>query len=83
LILPNNVGRRSGIERREFSYNQHIPEQRYGEDRRSGKDRKGLLAMKVIFSILFVIVIIVTILALCVWLMLHAVKDYYPDIEDV
>ena len=83
MILPNNVGRRSGIERREFSYNQHIPEQKYGEDRRNGKDRKGLLAKEVIFSILFVIVIIVIILALCLWLMLHAGKDYYPDIEDL
>ena len=39
--------------------------------------------MKVIFSILFVIVIIVAILLLCAQLMLHAGKDYYPDIKDL
>lgn len=39
-ILPDNGGRRSGIERREFSYDQHIPERRSGEDRRSGKERR-------------------------------------------
>jgi hypothetical protein len=39
-ILNDNGGRRSGIERREFSYTQHIPEQRSGKDRRSGNDRR-------------------------------------------
>jgi heme/copper-type cytochrome/quinol oxidase subunit 4 len=39
--------------------------------------------MVLIFSILFVIVVIVTILVLCVWLMHHAGKDYYPDIKDL
>jgi hypothetical protein len=39
--------------------------------------------MEVIFSILFVIVIIVAILLLCVRLMFHAGKDYYPDIKDL
>ena len=34
--LPDNGGRRSGIERRQFSYNVHIPERRSGKDRRSG-----------------------------------------------
>jgi hypothetical protein len=38
-ILPNNGEKRSGIERREFSYDQHIPERRSGKDRRSGFDR--------------------------------------------
>jgi len=33
-IFPDNGGRRSGIERRQFSYTQHIPEQRSGKDRR-------------------------------------------------
>ena len=39
-ILHNNGGRRCGIERRQFSYDQHIPERRSGKDRRSGFDRK-------------------------------------------
>jgi hypothetical protein len=39
--------------------------------------------MEVIFSILFVIVIIVAILLLCVKLMLHAGKDYYPGMKDL
>jgi hypothetical protein len=33
-------GRRSGIERREFFYDQHIPERRSGKERRSGQDRR-------------------------------------------
>jgi len=36
----DNGGRRSGIERRRFSYSDHIPERRSGRDRRSGKDRR-------------------------------------------
>jgi hypothetical protein len=39
-ILPDNGGRRSGIDRREFSYYAHIPERRSGKDRRSGNDRR-------------------------------------------
>jgi len=39
-ILPDNGGRRSGIERREFLYDQHIPERRSGKDQRSGLDRR-------------------------------------------
>jgi hypothetical protein len=38
--LPDNGGRRSGIERREFSYNSHIPERRSGKERRSGLDKR-------------------------------------------
>ncbi len=38
--LHDNGGRRSGIERREFLYNGHIPERRSGKDRRSGLDRR-------------------------------------------
>ena len=38
--LPDNGGRRSGVERRQFSYSFHIPERRSGEDRRSGVDRR-------------------------------------------
>jgi hypothetical protein len=39
-ILPDNGGRRLGIEKREFNYDEYIPEKRSGEDRRSGKDRR-------------------------------------------
>ena len=38
--MNDNGGRRSGIERRNFSYNGHIPERRSGKDRRSGNDRR-------------------------------------------
>ena len=40
LRLPDNGGRRSGIERRRFQYTSHIPERRSGYDRRSGIDRR-------------------------------------------
>ena len=40
-IADDNGGRRSGIERRKFSYMVHIPERRSGKDRRSGIDRRG------------------------------------------
>ena len=36
----DNGGRRSGIDRRQFSYSGHMPERRSGEDRRSGGDRR-------------------------------------------
>jgi len=36
----DNGERRSGIDRREFSYDQYIPERRSGEDRRTRKDRR-------------------------------------------
>jgi hypothetical protein len=39
--LKDNGGRRSGIERRRFSYRDHIPERRRFEDRRSGLDRRS------------------------------------------
>jgi hypothetical protein len=39
--LPDNGGRRSGIERRRFQYTSHIPERRCGNDRRSGLDRRS------------------------------------------
>ena len=42
LRLPDNGGRRSGIERRRFQYTSHIPERRSGHDRRSGIDRRTL-----------------------------------------
>jgi hypothetical protein len=39
-VLPDNGGRRSGIDRRQFSYTAHIPERRSGKERRSGLDRR-------------------------------------------
>jgi hypothetical protein len=41
VSMEDNGGRRSGIERRQFSFNAHIPERRHGENRRSGKDRRS------------------------------------------
>ena len=40
LILLDNGGRRSGGDRRNYSYSMHIPERRSGKDRRSGNDRR-------------------------------------------
>jgi hypothetical protein len=40
LTLRDRGGRRSGIDRRRFSYSDHIPERRSGLDRRSGMDRR-------------------------------------------
>ena len=40
--LPDNGGRRSGIDRRRFSYTGHIPERRAESDRRSGLDRRSV-----------------------------------------
>ena len=39
-VLPDNGGRRSGIDRRQLSYTAHIPERRSGKERRSGLDRR-------------------------------------------
>jgi hypothetical protein len=39
-ILHDNGGRRSGNERRKFSYDYHIPERRSGIDRRIRPDRR-------------------------------------------
>ena len=41
--IDDNGGRRSGMERRNFSYSDHIPERRNGGDRRSGFDRRSLI----------------------------------------
>ena len=38
--LRDNGGRRSGVDRRQFSYTDHIPERRAREDRRSRADRR-------------------------------------------
>ena len=40
LKFRDNGGRRSGVDRRQFSYTGHIPERRAGEDRRSRVDRR-------------------------------------------
>jgi hypothetical protein len=39
--LRDNGGRRSGIDRRYFSYSDHIPERRTVDDRRSFSDRRS------------------------------------------
>ncbi len=44
VLNPDRIsptgGRRSGIERREFSFTAHVPERRKGEDRRNWEDRR-------------------------------------------
>ena len=40
LVILDNGGRRSGGDRRNYSYTLHIPERRSGKDRRSGDDRR-------------------------------------------
>jgi hypothetical protein len=45
--MVDNCGRRSGIERRRFSYFLHIPERRSGEKRRSGFDRRRGRGLKI------------------------------------
>ena len=39
--MTYKTARRSGIDRRYFSYSCHIPERRSGEDRRAYKDRES------------------------------------------
>jgi hypothetical protein len=41
MELIDNGGRRSGIDRRQFSYTYHIPEKRLGYDCGSGIDRRN------------------------------------------
>ena len=41
IVFKDNGGRRLGIESREFSYTNHVPNKRTQEDRRSGIDRRG------------------------------------------
>ena len=38
--ITDNGRRQLGSKRRQFSYNQHIPERRSGQDRRNGNDRR-------------------------------------------
>jgi hypothetical protein len=42
MITADNGGRRTGSERRSYSYTMHIPERRHGEDRRCGDDRREM-----------------------------------------
>ncbi len=39
-VLTDNGGRRSGIDRRQFTYSSYIPERRQGGDRRKEGDRR-------------------------------------------
>jgi hypothetical protein len=39
-FLRDNGGARSGLERRQFSYDKYIPERRSANDRRNGFDRR-------------------------------------------
>jgi hypothetical protein len=39
-FIRDNGGVRSGLERRQFSYDRYIPERRSGKDRRNGLDRR-------------------------------------------
>ena len=45
-ISVDNGGRRSGGDRRNYSYSLHIPERRKGNDRREGKDRRKFTRVK-------------------------------------
>ncbi|MEA1949636.1 MAG: hypothetical protein U9N83_20355 [Thermodesulfobacteriota bacterium] len=40
ILLIDNGGRRLGVDRRQFSYTNHIPDRRRGHDRRTGLDRR-------------------------------------------
>ena len=41
VTLIDNGGRRLGVDRRQFSYTNHIPDRRLGKDRRSFSDRRS------------------------------------------
>ncbi len=38
--IMDNGGRRTGVDRRRYSYSGHIPERRIGSDRRTQQDRR-------------------------------------------
>lgn len=50
FFLSDRGGRRLGIDRRRFSYTQHIPERRSGGNRRNIRDRRGELDHSMIFK---------------------------------
>ena len=43
IEIQDNGGRRSGIDRRRYSYSGHIPERRDGFDRREQADRRKVV----------------------------------------
>jgi hypothetical protein len=45
-VSVDNGGRRSGGDRRNYSYSLHIPERRQGNDRRIGEDRRKFPRLK-------------------------------------
>ena len=47
LFFEDRGGRRSGVRKREFSYDVHIPERRSGAERRSGSDRREMIASQI------------------------------------
>jgi hypothetical protein len=49
--LSDNGGRRSGIDRRFFSYSIHIPERRSDIDRRCNKDRRKRIERRRVYRI--------------------------------
>jgi CRP-like cAMP-binding protein len=44
-LLLLQKGRRLGIERRKFTYTEHVPERRSGKDRRSGTERRSAVGL--------------------------------------
>lgn len=40
--IMDNGGRRTGVDRRRYSYSGHIPERRIGADRRTQQDRREI-----------------------------------------
>ena len=48
MMSLDNGGRRSGGDRRNYSYTLHIPERRSGKDRRSGEDRRKTPRLKIV-----------------------------------
>ena len=48
VISLDNGGRRSGGDRRNYSYTLHIPERRSGKDRRSGEDRRKTPRIRIV-----------------------------------
>jgi len=48
FISLDNGGRRSGGDRRNYSYTLHIPERRSGKERRSGDDRRKSPRIKMV-----------------------------------
>jgi hypothetical protein len=47
MTTVDNGGRRSGGDRRSYSYTLHLPERRKGKDRRSGNDRRKFPRYKI------------------------------------